>query len=80
MHKVIIKTMTQIIVNIEDASLLNDIKRAIAMLRGVVSIVENKNAALDSNNTTIEAINDAKDGNTIKCNSFEDYLHLVGSV
>ena len=80
MHKVIIKTMTQIIVNIEDASLLNDIKRAIAMLRGVVSIVENKNAALDSNNTTIEAINDAKDGNTIKCNSFEDYLNLVGSV
>lgn len=72
--------MTQIIVNIEDASLLNDIKRAIAMLRGVVSIVENKNAALDSNNTTIEAINDAKDGNTIKCNSFEDYLNLVGSV
>lgn len=80
MHKVIIKTMTQIIVNIEDARLLNDIKRAIAMLRGVVSIVENKNAALDSNNTTIEAINDAKDGNTIKCNSFEDYLNLVGSV
>ena len=72
--------MTQIIVNIEDASLLNDIKRAIALLRGVASIVENKDASSDSNSTTIEAMNDAKAGNTIKCNSFEDYLNLVGNV
>ena len=29
------------------------------------------------NETTIEAMNDAKMGNTIKCHSFEEYLKLV---
>lgn len=32
--------MTQLIVNIEDVSLLSELKRAIMMLRGVVSISE----------------------------------------
>lgn len=65
--------MTQLIVNIEDVSLLSELKRAIMMLRGVVSISEKENV----NETTLKAMEEAKNGNTIKCSSFEEYLKLV---
>ena len=65
--------MTQLIVNIEDVSLLSELKRAIMMLRGVVSISEKKNV----NETTLKAMEEAKNGNTIKCSSFEGYLETV---
>ena len=65
--------MTQLIVNIEDVSMLSDLKRAIMMLRGVVSISEKENV----NETTLKAIEEAKNGNTIKCSSFEEYLNCV---
>ena len=65
--------MTQLIVNIEDVSLLSELKRAIMMLRGVVSISEKENV----NETTLKAMEEAKNGNTIKCSSFEEYLNLV---
>lgn len=65
--------MTQLIVNIEDTSLLSDLKRAIMMLRGVVSISEKENL----NETTLKAMEDAQKGNTIRCSSFEEYLKLV---
>lgn len=48
---------TQIMVNIEDVSMLNDIKRAISMIRGVVSVDKTpKMKALD------RAIADVKAG------------------
>lgn len=65
--------MTQLIVNIEDVSLLSELKRAIMMLRGVVSISEKENV----NESTQKAMEEAKNGNTIKCSSFEEYLKLV---
>ena len=64
--------MTQLIVNIEDVSLLSELKRAIMMLRGVVSISEKENV----NETTLIAMEEAKNGNTIKCSSFEEYSSL----
>ena len=64
--------MTQLIVNIEDVSLLSELKRAIMMLRGVVSISEKENV----NETTLKAMEEAKNGNTIKCSSFEEYSSL----
>ena len=67
--------MTQLIVNVEDISLLAELKRAIMMLKGVGSITERPDIAF--NETTLEAMNDAKMGNTIKCHSFEEYLKLV---
>ena len=72
--------MTQLIVNIEDTSLLAELKRAIMLLRGVGSITERTDTTNAFNETTMNAMNDAKTGDTIKCRSFEDYLKLVENV
>ena len=53
--------MTQLIVNVEDVSLLAELKRAITMLRGVGSIVERTDEAVP-NKTTLKAMNEAKSG------------------
>ena len=68
--------MTQLIVNVEDVSLLAELKRAITMLRGVGSIVEKTDEAVP-NKTTLKAMNEAKKGKTIKCSNFEEYLNAV---
>lgn len=65
--------MTQIIVNVEDVSLLAELKRAIMMLRVVGSITERTDVTTVSNETTLQAIEEAKSGKTIKCSSFEEY-------
>ena len=70
-----VKEMAQLIVTVEDASLLSDLKRAIKMLRGVTNISERKSDSL--NDVTKQAIADAREGRTIKCDSFEDYLRKV---
>ena len=67
--------MTQLIVNIEDVSLLAELKRAISMLRGVGTVMEKKSDTV--NKTTLKAMEDARAGRTVKCNSFEEYLELV---
>jgi len=69
--------MTQLIVNIEDTNLLSELKQAILMLRGVVSISERGEASIGLNETTLTAMEEARSGETIKCNSFEEYLKLV---
>lgn len=69
--------MTQLIVNIEDTNLLSELKQAILMLRGVVSISERGEASIGFNETTLKAMEEARSGETIKCNSFEEYLKLV---
>ena len=57
--------MTQLIVTIEDASLLPDLKKAIKMLRGVGNISVKK-AETSLNETTLRAMRDVKEGRTIK--------------
>jgi len=69
--------MTQLIVNIEDTNLLSELKQAILMLRGVVSISERGEASIGLSETTLKAMEEARSGETIKCNSFEEYLKLV---
>ena len=54
---------------------MSDLKRAIKMLRGVTNISERKSDSL--NDVTKQAIADAREGRTIKCDSFEDYLRKV---
>ncbi len=65
--------MTQLIVTIEDVSLLPDLKKAIKMLRGV-STISVKKSKKSFNKTTLHAMQDVKEGRTIKCESFEEYL------
>lgn len=69
--------MTQLIINIEDTSLLSELKRAIKMLRGVGSVSVKHDTDFSSNAATLQAMKDAKAGNTVKCASFEEYLELV---
>lgn len=66
--------MTELIVKVDDASLLPDLKRAIKLLRGVASIVVKKEKPVD---VTLQAMRDAEEGRTVKCMDFEDYLKKV---
>ena len=68
--------MTQLILNIEDASLLTQIKKACSLMRGVGSIAVKKDVAMP-NKTTRKAMEEAKKGDTVKCGSFEEYLKCV---
>lgn len=68
--------MAQLIVSLEDNSLIGDIKKAIKMLRGVVSVKECDVNELP-NDTTVAAIDELESGNTIVCEDFESYLKLV---
>lgn len=66
--------MTELIVKVEDTSLLPDLKRAIKLLRGVTSIAVKKEKSAD---TTLRVIHDVEEGRTVKCTDFEDYLKKV---
>lgn len=69
--------MTQLIVSLEDKSLLDNVKAAISMLRGVSSVKECEQTPTP-NQTTLQAIRDVENGNTIVCDTMDDYLKLVG--
>lgn len=69
--------MTQLIVSIDEQSMLSDIKKAIKMIKGVVSVKTNKQVI---NTTTQSAIEEAEKGNVITCDSFEDYKKLVNNL
>lgn len=66
--------MTQLLISLEDKSLLNDIVNAIRQIRGVVDVYECENVP---NATTLNAMHDAMCGNTILCDTMEDYLKAV---
>lgn len=63
----------QITVNIEDMSMLNDIKRAISMIRGVVSV--EKSPAMKSYE---RARADVKAGRVIECKDKDDFFAKLG--
>lgn len=66
--------MTQLTVSIEDPSMLSDIRKAIKMIRGVVSVKTEKNKP---NATTLAAIKEAENGEGVFCDSFDEYLKIV---
>lgn len=68
--------MTQLVVTVEDLSLVSDLKRAIKMLRGVKNIVVCKTEDIP-NQVTERAILELKEGKTVKCKDFEEYLQKV---
>lgn len=68
--------MTELIVSLEDNSMLADIKKAIRMLRGVASVRVSKIPDIP-NATTIKAIKELECGDTVVCENFEEYLKLV---
>jgi hypothetical protein len=64
------KDMTELVVRIEDASLLTDIKRAIKMLRGVTSVTlpRKKKTRLES------AIDDVRSGKLYEAKDVDDLM------
>lgn len=69
--------MTQLIVSIDNPSMIDEIKNAIRMIKGVYSVKTEKKSL---NVTTKMAIDEAMSGKTIKCGSFEDYKKLVADL
>lgn len=63
----------QITVNIEDVSMLKEIKRAISMIRGVVSV--EKSPAMKSYE---RARADVKAGRVVECKDKEDFFAKIG--
>ncbi len=57
--------------------MLRDIKKAIKMIRGVVSVKAEKTVL---NSTTIAAIEEVKSGNSIHCGSFDNYKRMVANL
>lgn len=72
--------MTQLTVSLEDTTpnALEEIKRAISLLRGVVGVKVVKHNEEKLNPDTVKAIQEAERGDTFKCNDMDDYLKLVG--
>lgn len=68
--------MTQLIVSIDDVSLLGDIRKAIKLLRGVAG-VQVSHVADEPNATTLQAMREVETGQTVVCDTMEDYLRLV---
>ena len=68
--------MTQLIVSVEETSLLSDIRKAIKLLRGVASVSVGHEVDVP-NPTTLKAMHEAETGQTIVCDTMEDYLKLV---
>lgn len=66
-------TPAQITVNIEDASMLKEIKHAISMIRGVVSV--EKSSAMKSYE---RARADVKAGRVVVCKDKEDFFSKLG--
>lgn len=69
--------MTQLTVSIENPDMLRDIKKAISMIRGVVSV---KSEKTKPNATTLAAIREAENGEGIFCGSFDDYKRIVANL
>ena len=66
----------QLVVTVENASMLNNVKKAIMMLKGVTEIKVCKGKEVP-NATTRKAIEAARNGELTYCSSFEDYLQKV---
>ncbi|MCM1310727.1 MAG: hypothetical protein NC301_06855 [Bacteroides sp.] len=71
--------MTQLTVSIESPDMLRDVKKAISMIRGVISVKSIKTKS-KSNSTTVAAIEEARSGKTIHCGSFENYKRMMANL
>lgn len=57
--------------------MLSDIRKAIKMIRGVVSVKAEKSTP---NAKTIAAIKEARSGKAIYCGSFEEYKRMTANL
>ena len=75
--------MTQLIVNIEDVSMLSQIKKACSLLKGVgsVKVVKQKPQNISSTKGYQEAMNDVREGRVHKAENADDmFTQILGYV
>ena len=78
-----ITIMTQLILNIEDASMLTQIKKACSLLRGVnsVKVVKQRPKDISSTKGYQEAMDDVRAGRVHKAESADDmFTQILGYV
>ena len=72
----------QILVNIEDMSMLKDIKKAISLLKGVASVKVKRTTKKEYDITKTagyrEAMDDVKNGRVTTYNSLQDFYKEMG--
>lgn len=69
--------MPQLIVSVDDATMLRDVKKAISLLRGVTAVKVSRKSEAKPNAATLKAMQEAESGDTVKCNGMGKYLKLV---
>lgn len=74
--------MTQLIVTIGETGFLSNLKKIIKLLPGVDSVEESVTCDKEEvpNNVTVSAIEAARAGDVLHCESFEDFKELLRSV
>ncbi len=75
--------MTQLILNIEDASMLSQIKKACSLLRGVdsVRVVKQKPTAISATKGFQEAMEDVRKGRVFHADSTDEmFTQILGYV
>ena len=70
----------QLLVSISDLSMMNDIKKAISMLKGVVAVKKQKQKEYDITKTAgyREAMDDVKNGRVYHYDSLKDFYKEMG--
>ena len=73
-------TAGQLLVSISDLSMLNDIKKAISMLKGVTAVKKQKVKEFDITKTAgyREAMDDVKNGRVYHYDSLKDFYKEMG--
>ncbi len=69
--------MAQLVVSVDDISLLRNIQNAISLLRGVSEVKLATDESEVLNEKTVEAIEASRRGELIYCSDFDDYLAKV---
>lgn len=75
--------MTQLILNIEDASLLSQIKKACSLLKGVgdIKVVKQKPTTISETKGYKEAMEDVREGRVFHAESTDDmFTQILGYV
>ena len=67
----------QLLVSISDLSMINDIKKAISMLKGVTSVKEQKTYDITKTKGFQEALDDVKHGRITHYDSVDDMFRSV---
>jgi len=71
-------TAGQLLVGVSDLSMMNDIKKAISMLKGVTTVKKTKEFDITKTKGYREAMDDVKNGRVTHYDSLKDFYKEMG--